>query len=69
MFLTREQVRLLTGTADKGRQAEVLRRERVRFTLDWNGRPVVPVSAVEGTAPASNEQQQWTPKMLSGKAA
>lgn len=67
MFLTRDQLRQLCGTTDRRRQIEVLRRERIRHTVDWRGRPVVPVSAIDGTPPVAGEQQvTWTPRVLVG---
>lgn len=48
LFLTREELKILTGTADRKKQADCLRSNRIPFTLDVFGRPVVTISAIEG---------------------
>lgn len=58
LFLSREEVKHLTGTADRHKQADCLRTNRIAFTLDVFGRPVVTVSSVEGRRPAE-EKQGW----------
>ena len=55
MFLTKEQIRTLTGTADRKKQAECLKKNRIPFTLDIIGRPVVTISAIEGRSVKAEE--------------
>jgi hypothetical protein len=61
IFLTREEVKLLTGTADRKRQATCLRDNRIPYTLDIIGRPVVTLAAVQGSKMAKDEEpkQSW----------
>ena len=47
MFLTREEVRELTGYKRKSDQARFLRDNRYPFELDKDGNPKVPRMAVE----------------------
>jgi hypothetical protein len=63
MFLTRAQLRELTGAATRARQINVLKRNGVPFIVNAAGWPVVTVSAVEGRreAPAP---QGWVPRIL-----
>lgn len=59
MFLTRDELKQLTGTADRRRQAECLRANRIPFSLDVFNRPVVTRSAIEGHKPAAEAPQKW----------
>jgi hypothetical protein len=59
MFLTRAELKALTGTADRKRQAECLRANRIPFTLDIFHRPVVTRSAIEGRTKADEAPAQW----------
>lgn len=58
MFLTRAEIKQLTGTADRRRQAECLRANRIPFYLDVFNRPVVTRAAIEGRPPAKEEAPQ-----------
>ena len=59
LFLTRDEVKQLTGTADRKRQTECLRQNRIAFTMDVFGRPVVTRSAIEGKPAKAEEKQGW----------
>ena len=60
MFLTREQLKTLTGTADRKKQAECLRSNRIPFTLDILGRPVVTIAAIDGHhSTVEDKPQGW----------
>jgi len=59
VFLTRDELKHLTGTADRRRQAECLRANRIAFTLDVFGRPVVTRAAIEGQAKAEPTAEAW----------
>lgn len=56
VFLTREEVKLLTGTADRKRQATCLRDNRIPYTLDVIGRPVVTLCAIQGSKLAKEDE-------------
>ncbi|GEM_PF-4954900 len=55
LFLTRDEIKLLTGTADRKKQIACLTYNRMPFTLDVFGRPVVTITAVEGRSKSSPE--------------
>jgi hypothetical protein len=59
MFLTRAELKQLTGTADRQRQAVCLRANRIPFTLDVFGRPVVTRSTIEGQKKADEAAEKW----------
>lgn len=61
MFLSRDDLKKLTGTADRKKQAECLKSNRIPFTLDILNRPVVTISAIEGRAAIKAEEpkQGW----------
>lgn len=48
LFLTRDEIKQLAGTADRRKQVECLKSNHIPFTLDVFGRPVVTLSAIEG---------------------
>lgn len=48
MFLTREQLHILTGRKMKSKQIEALRRMGLPFWVNACGHPVVSVAAIEG---------------------
>jgi len=59
MFLSRAELKALTGTADRRRQAECLRTNRIPFTLDVFNRPVVTRSAIEGRSKTDEAPEKW----------
>jgi hypothetical protein len=63
MFLTRSQVRELTGAATRARQIDVLKRNGVPFIVNASGWPVVTVAAVEGRR-ETPAPQGWVPRIL-----
>ena len=48
MFLTKEELAVLTGRKMKSKQVEVLRRMGLPFWVNAAGHPVVSVAAIEG---------------------
>ncbi len=60
LFLSRDEIKQLTGTADRKRQAECLRQNRIAFTMDVFGRPVATRSAVEGRQAKAEDKQVWS---------
>lgn len=66
-FLSKEDVRRLTGRAHRSRQIEVLKGQGVPFYVDGTGWPVVARAAVEGraSAPAAEPPKKgWVPRVL-----
>lgn len=60
IFLTRDQLKTLTGTSDRKRQIECLRNNRIPFTVDVFGRPVVTIATITGQrGQAQPEKQGW----------
>ena len=69
-FLTREEVATLTGAKTRKVQCRVLARERIRYTLNAAGWPVVARSAVDPSVrKADDARPAWTPRVLDDKAA
>lgn len=69
MFLTRDELKQLTGTADRKRQAECLRANRIPFYLDVLGRPVVARSVFDGQRPAeAKPDERWSGPSFLGAA-
>jgi hypothetical protein len=65
MFLTRAQIRELTGAATRAKQIDVLKRNGVPFIVNAAGWPVVTVSAVEGRrGPEAVATAGWHPAVL-----
>jgi hypothetical protein len=61
VFLTREEVRMLTGAGVKRLQIANLRKNGIRHTINAAGWPVVTRAAVEGGAESETPQQGWKP--------
>lgn len=65
MFLTPDELRTLTGKAQKAKQVEHLRRQGIPFYLNASGHPIVARSAIEGGAKSTQpERKQWRPAVL-----
>jgi len=64
MFLTLEEIEILTGFQQKGRQIVQLRGMGIPFFVNGSGRPIVTRGAVEGRAekPASHTHS-WSPAL------
>ena len=63
MFLTREELRELTGRARKAAQIDQLRRMGIPYYLNAAGRPVVARAVIEGGKQKS-QPQTWRPAVL-----
>lgn len=65
-FLDRDELRALTGRAQKSRQIKALRDMGVPFFVNGIGLPVVARVAVEGRAKASapEPKKAWAPRVL-----
>lgn len=63
LFLSREDVRDLTGYTVKAKQIEQLRRMGIAFFVNGCGRPVVTFSAIEGRKQPETVAA-WKPAIL-----
>ena len=64
MFLTREEVQILTGRKRAAMQAEQLQRLRLPFFTNAAGCPVVTRAAVEGRQPQQPKKAEaWSPAL------
>ena len=59
MFLTHEQVRVLTGARTRKGQLDNLRMNGIRHTINAAGWPVVTVAAVEGRKESKVDTRPW----------
>lgn len=66
IFLTPEQVKQLTGTSIRKKQYKCLIENKIAFTKDFIGRPVVTVTSVEGTGRSrfTGERVTYVPSVL-----
>ncbi|TAJ52088.1 MAG: DUF4224 domain-containing protein [Nevskiaceae bacterium] len=71
MFLTKDDIVMLTGTRHRSKQINWLRNSGIRFWVNVAGTPVVARSAIEGTPSKIEEsgQSQWQPNALKRIAA
>ena len=63
MFLSPDELAILTGFHRKGRQVEQLRRMGIAFYVNGCGRPVVARAAIEGSA-ARASLRTWAPLVV-----
>lgn len=62
MFLTKDEVAVLTGRKIKSKQVEQLRRMTIPFWVNAFGVPVVPRSAIEGRRELPElKEPTWSP--------
>lgn len=66
LFLSQEDLSILTGFTVKAKQIEQLRKMGVPFFVNGCGRPVVAVSAVEGRKQEQAAPTAWKPAVLQG---
>jgi hypothetical protein len=64
MFLTEDEVSVLTGRKVKKLQVEQLRRMGIPFYVNAVGRPVVVRSVLEGRKEQETTKPKWQPRML-----
>lgn len=60
-FLEANDLATLTGRKVKSKQIEALRKMGIKFFVNACGKPVVPVSAVEGRKEEKKVIEQWNP--------
>lgn len=65
-FLSKEEVKKLTGCSLKALQIDTLRKNGVRFTLNRQGKPIVPRSAIDGSEASKKSEAKpaWSPRIL-----
>ena len=61
MFLSTDDLAALTGRKIKSKQIETLRRMGLPFHVNAAGKPVVPVSAIEGRKQPAAAAPVWHP--------
>lgn len=65
MFLSREQIDVLTGCKRKATQVAWLKTNKVKHWVNAAGWPVVPRSAIDAAPPGARQAQPaWEPKVL-----
>lgn len=64
MFLTEEELAILTGRKMKGRQIEALRQMGVPFRINATGHAIVTRAAIEGRKEEAVARPVWTPRVL-----
>lgn len=65
VFLTKEEMRILTGTSLRAKQIEVLNENRIPFFLNFRKWPVVARSAIEGRSEKmQNVAPEWRPAVM-----
>jgi hypothetical protein len=64
MFLSQDDVEVLTGFRSSRRQIETLRKMGILFHVNGRQKPVVPVAAITGAKPAQAEHGKWNPLVL-----
>jgi hypothetical protein len=66
IFLSQEELRILTGRARRSTQIDALRAMGIAFWVNAAGRPVVAKAAIEGRAVAIQAEtpETWHPAVL-----
>jgi hypothetical protein len=64
LFLTRDEMAVLTGRKMKGKQVQALRKMGIPFFINAVGQPVVARSAIEGGHRDEKPKELWVPKVL-----
>ena len=64
MFLTTDELAVLTGRKLKSKQIEWLRRSGIPFRESATGHPVVTRNAIDGKTPPPTEAPRWTPRVI-----
>lgn len=64
IFLDPEDVRVLTGKAQKAKQVQQLRKMGVPFFVNASGHPIVTCAAVEGNQRKTLSEIPWRPAVL-----
>lgn len=66
MFLTADQVKILTGCCRKSKQIEQLRKQGISFFINARGEPIVSEAAILGN-PIKNTAKSspgWKPSLI-----
>jgi len=60
-FLDANDLVLLTGRRTKSKQVATLRKMGIQFFINACGKPVVPLSAIDGRREEKKLKHQWNP--------
>jgi hypothetical protein len=66
IFLSQNDLELMTGKKRKSCQIESLRGMGIAFYVNASGRPVVPVSSVNTKDLNQPQKEEWKPAVLKG---
>jgi hypothetical protein len=61
LFLTRDEVAVLTGYRQATKQAAHLKRQRIPFHLNRAGHPLVARAIIEGSNRQPQQKAAWSP--------
>ncbi|CAB4131875.1 Domain of unknown function DUF4224 [uncultured Caudovirales phage] len=64
MFLTKDELRQLTGVARKAGQIAQLRKMGIAFYINAIGEPIVTKTTVEGGTAKNDNVKPWSPRVL-----
>jgi len=64
LFIKPEEIRVLTGFAQKGKQIEQLRRMGIPFFVNAAGRPVVSNHNFQAQPTQRQQEKVWKPAVL-----
>ena len=67
MFLDADELKALTGYAQRARQIAQLRQMGIAFWINGAGRPVVPRAVIEGNKSAPQPAKTWEPAWAGGQ--
>jgi hypothetical protein len=67
MFLSADEIAVLTGRKVRSKQIEALRHMGVTFFINAIGRPIVAKSAIEGRPGSAVEKPPWRSNALGAK--
>lgn len=70
IFLSNEDVAILTGKKLKSGQVDVLRKMGIPFFINASGRPIVTIASVEGSKRMTEQPDKpWIPAVLQKNGA
>ena len=67
VFLNADELKALTGFAQRARQIAQLRQMGIAFWVNGAGRPVVPRAVIEGSKAAPQPAKTWEPAWAGGQ--
>lgn len=64
IFLTPDEIKILTGRTRKQYQIEQLRKMRIPFYLNAAGWPIIAKAVIEGSQESVDSDKPWRPAVL-----